>query len=48
MKPSFVDKAGRKWELASYVEMATRTGNVHAALQGHIDRQLELELIAYL
>lgn len=38
----FVDKSGRKWELASYVEMATRTGNAHAAIQGHIDRQLEL------
>jgi hypothetical protein len=38
----FVDKAGRNWELASYVEMATRTTAAHAALQGHIDRQLAI------
>lgn len=38
----FVDKIGRHWELASYVEMATRTALSRAALQGHIDRQLEL------
>lgn len=38
----FTDKSGRKWELASYVEMATRTGNAHAAIQGHLDRQMEL------
>jgi len=36
---SFVDKAGRNWEMASYTEMATRTVTAHAALQGHIDRQ---------
>jgi len=34
----FVDKAGRRWELASYVEMATRTGTAQAAVQGHLDR----------
>jgi hypothetical protein len=34
----FVDKAGRNWELASYVEMATRTGVAQAAVQGHLDR----------
>jgi DNA-binding transcriptional ArsR family regulator len=33
----FVDKAGRRWELASYVEMATRTGVAQAAVQGHLD-----------
>lgn len=38
----FVDKIGRKWELASYTEMATRTANARAALQGHVDRSLEL------
>lgn len=38
----FIDKAGRKWELASYVDMALRTSTAHAALQGHIDRQVEL------
>lgn len=34
----FVDKAGRRWELASYVEMATRAGTAQAAVQGHLDR----------
>lgn len=37
----FVDKAGRKWDLASYAEMATRTVSGNAMLQGHVDRQLE-------
>ncbi|MEV4053028.1 phage minor capsid protein [Amycolatopsis sp. NPDC049688] len=34
----FVDKAGRRWELASYVEMASRTGTAQAAVQGNLDR----------
>lgn len=34
----FVDKSGRRWELASYVEMATRTTVAQAAVQGHLDR----------
>lgn len=34
----FVDRSGRRWELASYVEMATRTGTAQAAVQGHLDR----------
>lgn len=34
----FVDKSGRNWQLASYVEMATRTGTAQAAVQGHLDR----------
>jgi len=38
----FVDKAGRVWQLASYVEMATRTTIAKAAIQGHIDRQVEI------
>ena len=38
----FIDKAGRQWEMASYVEMAVRTTASNAALQGHIDRQTEL------
>jgi len=37
----FVDKAGRKWEAASYAEMSTRTVTMRAAVQGHIDRQAE-------
>ena len=39
---SFVDKAGRSWDLSSYAEMAVRTVSSHAALQGHIDRQVEV------
>lgn len=38
----FVDKAGRRWEMGSYVEMAVRTVSARAALQGHIDRSTEL------
>lgn len=38
----FVDKAGRNWELSSYIEMATRTTTSRAALQGHIDRQFDI------
>jgi len=34
----FTDKRGRRWELASYVEMATRTTVAHAALEGALDR----------
>lgn len=34
----FVDRAGRRWELASYVEMATRTTIAQALLEGHLDR----------
>ncbi len=39
---TFVDKAGRNWSLSSYAEMCARTVSSHAALQGHIDRQLEV------
>lgn len=39
---SFVDKAGRNWDLSSYAEMCARTVSSHAALQGHIDRQIEV------
>lgn len=34
----FVDKAGRNWQLSSYVEMAVRTGTAQAAVEGHLDR----------
>jgi hypothetical protein len=34
----FTDKAGRNWELASYVEMATRSTTAQAAVQGNLDR----------
>ena len=36
---SFVDKAGRRWDMATYAEMSTRTTVGRAAIQGHIDRQ---------
>ena len=39
---TFVDKAGRNWDLSSYAEMCARTVGSHAALQGHIDRQVEV------
>ena len=38
---SFVDRSGRRWEMATYAEMATRTATGRAAIQGHIDRQTE-------
>jgi hypothetical protein len=34
----FMDTRGRGWNLASYVEMATRTSVAHAAVEGHLDR----------
>jgi hypothetical protein len=34
----FVDKAGRNWNLAGYVEMATRTTTARAAIQAHLDQ----------
>lgn len=34
---SFQDRAGRRWQLPSYVEMATRTVTARAAVQGHVD-----------
>jgi hypothetical protein len=37
----FTDKSGRNWELASYVEMATRTATAHAAVEGQLDRLAE-------
>lgn len=34
----FVDQAGRRWELESYTEMATRTAVGRAQVQGSLDR----------
>lgn len=34
----FVDKAGRRWNLSSYAEMATRSATGQAAIQGHVNR----------
>lgn len=39
---SFIDKAGRRWEMASYVEASVRGSTGRAAIMGHIDRQQEL------
>ncbi|WP_344677236.1 phage minor capsid protein [Saccharopolyspora taberi] len=35
---SFYDRAGRRWKLGSYAEMATRTVTQRAAVQGQTDR----------
>lgn len=40
---SFTDKSGRTWDLASYVEMATRTSAGNAMVEGHTDRLLDLD-----
>jgi hypothetical protein len=37
----FVDRAGRRWDLASYAEMATRTANGRAQVAGTLDRLVE-------
>lgn len=34
----FVDRAGRRWSLPSYAEMAARTTGGQAAVQGHMDQ----------
>lgn len=34
----FTDRAGRKWSMTSYADMATRTATAQAAVQGHLDR----------
>lgn len=34
----FVDRTGRRWDMASYAEMAVRTATGRAAIQGHTDR----------
>lgn len=34
----FTDRAGRNWDLSSYVEMSVRTTTAQAAVQGHLDR----------
>lgn len=34
----FTDRAGRNWNLATYVEMAVRTGVAQAAVEAHLDR----------
>lgn len=36
----FVDRAGRRWDMASYVEMSTRAAVGNAAIDGHAQRLL--------
>ena len=38
---SFTDRAGRRWDLATYTEMATRTASARAAVEGHRDRLVD-------
>ncbi|WP_104088000.1 phage minor capsid protein [Arthrobacter sp. GMC3] len=40
---SFQDKSGRRWNMASYTEMAVRSGAMNASLQGVVDRLARLE-----
>lgn len=40
----FTDVKGRRWSLAGYVDMATRTTTAQAAVQGQLDRQADLGL----
>ncbi len=35
---AFVDRAGRRWDMASYAEMAVRSTTGQAAIEGHINR----------
>ncbi|WP_181275999.1 phage minor capsid protein [Brevibacterium oceani] len=39
---TFRDRTGRKWDLASYVEMATRTSAGNAMIEGHTDRLVDM------
>ena len=41
---SFIDQAGRRWNLGAYADMATRSGLVQANLAGTQDRMEELGL----
>lgn len=40
----FTDRAGRRWQLSSYVEMATRTVTQRAAVQGQTDRLAAMDV----
>lgn len=35
---SFTDRSGRRWQITSYAEMATRTAGIRAMVDGHMDR----------
>lgn len=38
----FVDKAGRRWDMAAYAEMAARSVTARAAIEGHVDALAEV------
>ncbi|MFE5628468.1 phage minor capsid protein [Streptomyces sp. NPDC056543] len=40
----FVDSAGRRWDMASYAEMAVRSVTARAAIEGHIDALAEIRV----
>ncbi|WP_329622930.1 phage minor capsid protein [Streptomyces sp. NBC_01255] len=40
----FIDSAGRRWEMASYAEMAVRSVTARAAVEGHIDALAEIRV----
>ncbi|MFF9197332.1 phage minor capsid protein [Streptomyces sp. NPDC014779] len=40
----FVDSAGRRWDMASYAEMAVRSVTARAAVEGHIDALAEIRV----
>lgn len=43
----FVDRAGRRWDMGTYADMAVRTGRMRALNQGHMDgwQQAGVELV---
>lgn len=43
----FVDRAGRRWDMGTYADMAVRTGRMRALNQGHMDgwREAGVELV---
>ncbi|MCX5197219.1 phage minor capsid protein [Streptomyces sp. NBC_00249] len=40
----FVDSSGRRWDMASYAEMAVRSVTARAAIEGHIDALAEIQI----
>lgn len=34
----FIDRAGRRWEMSSYVEMASRAAAMNASIEGHVQQ----------
>jgi hypothetical protein len=40
----FTDSAGRRWDMASYAEMAVRSVTARAAIEGHIDALAEIRV----